>query len=222
MSLINEALKKVQNQNPGQGTPPTTTLPPLPPPTPPAARKPHRSFLWGFLAAVLVVGLFTSMLASFFVWQILGPDKPPASTETLPPLPRSADSLEPPPMVPEAAEPVPEAPQPEPIASEESPSPPPSADLPPPVAAPEPAPAPAREPDLPPDPQVVARLMELEIRGIMSGGIKVLIHDRANDRTRAYRVGETIEGAMGLSIAGIAPDTIQFRDYAGAIHTKSF
>jgi hypothetical protein len=56
----------------------------------------------------------------------------------------------------------------------------------------------------------------------MSGGVKVLIHDESTGQTRAYRVGEDLEGTMGLVVVGITPNTIQFRDYAGSIHSKSF
>ena len=70
MSLINEALKKAQPERPG--TPPPSPQPhhlELPPQKPP---KRKRSYLWGFLLAVIIVGLFSTMVTAFLVYQILG------------------------------------------------------------------------------------------------------------------------------------------------------
>ena len=69
---------------------------------------------------------------------------------------------------------------------------------------------------------VLLRLMDIEIRGIMSGGARVLIHDAATGRTRAYQPGETLEGAVPLVFESISTNSIQFRDNAGFLHTKSF
>lgn len=263
MSLINEALKKVQNQQGGTG--PTT--PPGPPVTPhapqhtPPDKGKHRSFVWGFVVAVLIIGLVTSLLATFFVWQILGTDEPVQATE--PAIVEQAPVKEPvpDPATPTVSEPdataavTPEAapliPEPDQVVAtaipQEQPGPvaqaaPPTTNLPEPtstpsaqavetqtstpaenqvpvaVSPPEPQPSAPR----PPDPAVVTRLQQVQIRGIMSGGIKVLIQDEFTGRTRAYRVGESLEGTMGLVVVGITPNTIQFRDYAGSIHTKSF
>jgi hypothetical protein len=268
MSLINEALKKVQNQQGATGP----TLPPGPPvtPHPPHASQPgkgkHRSFVWGFVVAILIIGLVTSLLATFFVWQILGTDEPvkksdpvvvqdsspdqPASNPAKPlkvenlgpePEPQSAQASQSPtvPVV-AAAEPPSTDPNPavqtlpslvespEPVSTPPAQAVEPSQALPsapvqtPSTAAVAEAPPPEASAPKPPDPAVVTRLQQVQIRGIMSGGIKVLIHDESTGRTRAYRVGENLEGTMGLVVVGITPNTIQFKDYAGSIHSKSF
>ena len=96
------------------------------------------------------------------------------------------------------------------------------------VAAPTPAAAPAKEvatpaaPPAKPNPAVWARLQELEIRGIMSGGEKVLIFDTSTGKTKSYKPGDILDGSLALSISSIETDAILFEDYGGIIHTKSF
>lgn len=261
MSLINEALKKVQNQQGGTG--PTT--PPGPPDMPhaPNSRQPekgkHRSFIWGFVVAVLVVGLVTTLLTTFFVWQILGTEEPVQPSEPVLVEEAAAESEAAPPIGAADEEPLPSpsktaetsapeqasiaeiAPAPEltpvPVAEADAPAALETAPEPTPVAPVETAaevatvqeetPSPTSvsgQPDSPkpPDPAVMTRLQQVQIRGIMSGGIKVLIHDAFTGQTRAYRAGEALEGTMGLVVVEITPNTIQFKDYAGSIHTKSF
>ena len=74
----------------------------------------------------------------------------------------------------------------------------------------------------PPNPAVRSRLQELEIRGIMSGGTRVLIFDTTNSRSKAYRPGEIVEGPLALKISAISQNIIEFEDYAGSKYTKSF
>lgn len=258
MSLINEALKKAQSQSRtsdgAAANPPGSSPPQQPHPEQPA--RPRRSFLWGFLMAILVVGTVTTLLTTFFVRQILGPTKPDesepdlaqASVESPSPDPAVIAAPPPPPTqsVP-ATQPVPALPQIPPSAPAASRAdPPPDSAISP--AAGEPAPEPAvtldtaekpvasdPEPEAapalpdgtppapkPPDPAIMARLMEIEIRGMMSGGTKVLVHDKASGKIKAYEAGDTLEGPMGLVVEKIHPDSIQFRDYAGSLHTKSF
>jgi hypothetical protein len=78
------------------------------------------------------------------------------------------------------------------------------------------------KPPTPPNPAVWARLQELEIRGIMSGGNKVLIFDLSTGKTKSYQPGDILDGSLALKIASIDPSAILFEDYAGSIHTKSF
>ena len=66
------------------------------------------------------------------------------------------------------------------------------------------------------------RLAQLEIRGIMSGGSRVLIFDKATGKTKAFEPGEALEGPLGLKVASIAPGAIVFEDHDGVPHSKSF
>jgi len=250
MSLINEALKKAQQDRP-EMSPAPPPGDPMPPPRPPQhqEKKKHRGFLWGFLLALVIVGAVSSLLAAFLVLQLLDPKSPepepePGSTpvvqtESAPlpeareastiqeaevlieessiPVPDEAKEMEPPseaaPLVedlqasPEITADAPIASIPEAEAVENQP-----------IVKEIPAPP---EPRLP-NPDVIARLREVEIRGIMSGATKVLIHDISTGKTRGYTVGESMQGPLGLSIFKISNNSIQFKDYAGHIHTKSF
>jgi hypothetical protein len=215
MSLINEALKKAQGDRPTKGpTNPSagSGLPVEAHYTPPP-KKNSRSYLWGFILSILIVGTFTVLLSTYFVFKLAGEDESKGNTssqtvgqpaETVP----EVVVLESPPT-PQQAEAIPT--QSDPAAK--------------PVPVPEPEvvePAEPIKPALPPDPAVIARLMELEIRGIMSGGTRVLIFDQFSNRNKAYRVGDSLEGPMGLVVENISNSSIKFKDYAGQIHTKSF
>jgi len=240
MSLINEALKKAQGQRQSQEgtTPPGGPVPPHEPHHPPAQKPHRRSFLWGFLMAVLIVGAFSILLTTFFVRQILNDsennktDQPSESAITEPEAAKASGSsssvtgiekTEKSPGKQENAskEAVPAetdlpakeetGPVPEGVtASEDEPR-----------AIPETG-SPARTiPPQPPNPAVVARMLEIEIRGVL-GGSKVLILDQATGRTKAHRVGDPLEGSMGLIVEEITGSHIKFKDYAGYIHSKSF
>ncbi|MEX0332254.1 MAG: hypothetical protein AB3N64_12610 [Puniceicoccaceae bacterium] len=226
MSLINEALKKAQPER--SGTPPPVPpkhleMPQVPPSEPP---KRKRNYLWGFLMAVVIVALFSALVTTFLVYQILGDEDgttAPAETAAVEPtetapaqvwekLPdeeatstavaeveTTAVSL--PTGDSRIADEVEELPASEAVATvEESPPAPPAK----------------------PNPAVWARLQELEIRGIMSGGEKVLIFDTSTGKTKSYTPGDVLDGSLALSISSIESDAILFEDYGGIIHTKSF
>ena len=81
MSLINEALKKAQPERPDTPHHPKHLETPPMKHQPPPKRK--RSYLWGFLLAVLIVALVSALLSTFLVYQILGDeDKPVANSES--------------------------------------------------------------------------------------------------------------------------------------------
>jgi cytoskeletal protein RodZ len=227
MSLINEALKKAQPERP--------VAPNTPPPPPSQGehyqtpRKKKRGYLWGFLMAVLLVGLFSAIVSTFLVYQILGDEtgetaskESPAETsapveagtvwEKLPEEPASepvvasvsADATEPAITTPVAAVETVEPAKPvEPVAAAVEQT----------VTAAPPA---------KPNPAVWARLQELEIRGIMSGGNKVLIFDLSTGKTKSYKPGDILDGSLALTISSIESGEILFEDYGGTIHTKSF
>ncbi|MEX0325454.1 MAG: hypothetical protein AB3N33_05135 [Puniceicoccaceae bacterium] len=226
MSLINEALKKAQPERSG-------TPPPLPPkhleaPNVPSPQPPRRkrSYLWGFLMAVVIVALFSALVTTFLVYQILGDE----DGETAQATPAEVESTEASPaqvwekLPEEAATTVAseEAAGPEQVALAADPLPEDAVedDIPPgPVAAVEETPV---APPAKPNPAVWARLQELEIRGIMSGGEKVLIFDTSTGKTKSYKPGDVLDGSLALSISSIEIDAILFEDYGGIIHTKSF
>lgn len=226
MSLINEALKKAQPERP---TAPNT---PQPPPQqgehyqPPRKRK--RGYLWGFLMAVLIVGIFSAVVTTFLVYQILGENEgDPATVQT-------ATESEATPGPETVWEKLPEAATEAPaedtaIAGETGLAAAASgiADEVKPVASSEHVPEPVEEavtqaPPARPSPAVWARLQELEIRGIMSGGNKVLIFDQSTGKTKSYEPGEIVDGSLALSVRSIESGEILFEDYGGSIHTKSF
>ena len=71
MSLINDALKKAQPQR-------STDDRLVPEQTEATHYKPQKkkkNYLWGFLLAVIIVGLFSAAVTSFLVYQILGDEK---------------------------------------------------------------------------------------------------------------------------------------------------
>ena len=78
------------------------------------------------------------------------------------------------------------------------------------------------KPPAKPNPAVWARLQELEIRGIMSGGEKVLVFDTSTGKSKSYEPGDIVDGTLSLKISSIESDAILFEDYGGIIHTKSF
>ena len=209
MSLINEALKKAQgprSTNSGRSTeapsPSTAGKDPVPP------RRSRLRYLWGFLLSVLIVGILSTAFTSFFIWQLLEEEEAPQ--------PPARESVA-------ADNSVPETPLPE-----KEPSPAPTEDLsgeaPPlePLSSPPSTHTEPPPPPQPPDPAVVARLLELEIRGVMSGGTRILLYDQATDLTKAYRKGEALEGSVELTIEIISETSIEFKDHAGNLHTKSF
>ncbi len=220
MSLINEALKKAQAS---QGRPgPLLPLQGAPQPVPGAPPRRHR-YLFGFLAALLLVGVFSAAMTSFFVWQLLGPKDRQPETGFRPPVgvaaPGAADAqpaLESP-LPAEPAEPAPAETAPaEPAAlaaaaaAVQLAEPEQLSGL---VAVAGPADSPA--------PETAKRLGELEIRGIL-GVSRVLLHDLASGRSRAYRVGDSVEGYPELIVASITDSSVTFKDHDGFIHTKPF
>jgi cytoskeletal protein RodZ len=222
MSLINEALKKAQPERPSDK--------PTPPPMDPSAGvqqppKRKKNYLWGFLLAVLIVGLFSAAVSTFLVYQVLGDsDGKDAASSSTQEEASSTDSDQMWVKMAEAttsgslAEQVQTAPEePQPVSNETVMNESASAET-----FPETSEAALSKPPTPPNPAVWARLQELEIRGIMSGGNKVLIFDLSTGKTKSYQPGDILDGSLALKIASIDPSAILFEDYAGSIHTKSF
>ncbi|MBW7895314.1 MAG: hypothetical protein H3C27_09395 [Opitutaceae bacterium] len=211
MSLINEALKKVQRQR--------TAVEPAPP-LPggnggPAPRKRGRALPTQTLllivagAAVLIV---VSVVLTIFLVR-----SEPGTTEPTAPVTAKADA---PADAPAATAPAPVitlpkievpviTPEPEPV-----------------VAAPEPAvetkPAPEAKTvgPTPPvyDERVYAFIDRLQVMGIRSSGSdsKVLMNDRV------YRVNDIVERSLGLKLMEVTSDSLIFIDPSGATYTKNF
>ncbi len=252
MSLINDALKKAQAERPS----PPTHHPGMEDaqrsvPQPPRRR---RRYLFGFIMAVLVVGLFSTAVSSYLVYQILGSDKATPAEEAAAPEsapaviveePVVTEETEPPaPPIPEAAEePVP-IPATEAVAmTETEPAPVETVavvEVSPPVTAasaapPEATAMTASAPEVTTEtqatspeafPEVWTRLQDFEIRGVMSGGgdrlPKVLIYDLRSQKSRSYRPGDLIDGALSLKVASVTPGTIYFENHVGARFSKAF
>jgi len=238
MSLINEALKKAQSDRPVGDAGSRDHL--LHMPGPPHKQPPRkRSPIWGFLLAVLIIGLFSASVTTILVYKILGEEETPPQTaqvaKTKPGTPAVETAAQEQPE-PEAATPVVEAATedpvvPEPIPAEAAGQSATSSAVvtvnagEPVTVTPEqslPAAEPVQSPPPVPNAAMWARLEELEIRGMMSGGTKVLIYDSASGKTRSFVEGDLIDGTLGLRISSIQSNSIVFEDYGGNELTKSF
>ncbi|MFP4541318.1 MAG: hypothetical protein ACLFR7_06775 [Opitutales bacterium] len=93
----------------------------------------------------------------------------------------------------------------------------PAPSLPPPAARPEPEPPPTE-----PDPAHLAYVAQLEVRGVMTGGRKVLLYDPQIQRSRALAEGDLIGEAQVLHITAIEPHRLVFQDESGALYTKRY
>lgn len=238
MSLINEALKKAQSERPssiqnhpvmqGGGHSHPQQKPP---------RK--RRFLFGFIMAVLIVGLFSTGVSTYLVYQILGTDKSEEAgnaqaarpvevaatqadpaTATTPP-PAETVKVQEPVVGKEVTEVVKAAPT-TPVEAPVAQQPVPQEIVAPPPVVEVPAPEPAVVQAAGTDPSTWNRIDEFEIRGIMSRGEKVLIFDARNQRSKTYRPGDLIDGALSLRVASITTSVITFENNDGAQFRKSF
>ncbi|MCD8483651.1 MAG: hypothetical protein LR015_13950, partial [Verrucomicrobia bacterium] len=65
---------------------------------------------------------------------------------------------------------------------------------------------------------------QIEVRGLMGDGRKVLLFFRDTGRTQAFDVGSVINNEWQIRISGVAdnPRRVVFEDNAGAIYTKQF
>jgi flagellar basal body-associated protein FliL len=245
MSLINEALKKAQSDRPSSihAHPAMQGMPMDPQQKPPKKKR----YLFSFIIAILVVALLSTLISTYLVYQILGdddsqpdevvqsdkvevipeqaapiPDQEPVEPEPVTPGPvakhtvdeeNQATQVEEP-QVEVAIEKVEEStPLPEPTPVE---------------VIPEPEPVPVIQEAAPTiakidtNPQVWNRLMEFEIRGIMSGGTRVLIFDSRTGKARAYQPGDLVDGALSLKVSSIDQNIINFQNNDGSIFPKSF
>lgn len=113
------------------------------------------------------------------------------------------------------------APSPTPAPDAQAPRPEPVAGLPTPSAI---SAAPAPPPATPPEqrPEVRQRIANLEIRGIMRGGGKVLLYDAQIQRSRAFSSGDDVDTDLGITIFSISSNQLTFIDEEGARYLKRF
>jgi hypothetical protein len=220
MSLINEALKKAQQSAPSPQHPVMASPSPAQVEPAPAASPPRKSFIWGFIAALLLVGIVTTLMTAFIVSQFLGDSDKESSvkSEDSNPTTLAAEGLAP------GSQPLVEQPlignsrtDMDEAGNAGTAS----------ATAPVLAKTVQSEPEeVPTEPQpmqeVYSRLNEFQIRGVMSGGTKVLIYDRGSETTRAYVPQDTLPGPYPVTLIRINSNSITFADHAGAQYTKSF
>lgn len=242
MSLINEALKKAQGER--GDTPSASTSDPLPDHLgtnyTPKPRK--RNHIWGFIIAVLVITLIGTIASVILLKQFMPTEEAPeitaAPAKTQPGTTPAAPAPE---AIPPAAPTVAEVEPPTPVSTVEvpviiqtieAPAPRTAAETATPIAEPDPL-DPFLQEETPKttkpitsssgaNPAVWNRLQNLEIRGVMSGGEKVLIQDLRSGRTKRFGPGDMVDGTLGLRITTITLSEIVFTDYDGSQYTKSF
>lgn len=217
MSLINDALKKAQRQRTGDHSP--TSQPPMPGGGPVPARPARAGN--GFNPQLLLIGagaLLGLALAGgsvFFLRDRKSDSAPttvasvengapakiaaePPATLTVPPTSTVAPKAEPTVVI--KTEPAPEA-----VATA-------------PVAASEPV-APKPEPEPAPSLRMIEAIEALRVAGIRASAgsdAKVLMNDRV------YRLGDTVDHALGIKLTGVTASSLTFRDASGATYTRNF
>lgn len=219
MSLINDALKKAQRQR-GDSNPPSPSAPSAAPMPGPLSAAPSRRATPASRPQLLLLGVGTLLglaLALGAVFLLRQPEPPASAT------PPAAASVAPEPARTAAAEPAASLPvtasSPTPAKAEEAPlltvSTRPS----------EPAPVltPAASPATPATPPrasltMIQTIEAFRIAGVRASGpdSKVLMNDRV------YRIGDTVDHALGIRISAVTANSITFVDEAGAAYTRNF
>lgn len=244
MSLINEALKKAQNErqpggNAKQAAAEAAAAAILSS-QPEKPRRRKRNYLWGFIISVLVVGLLASGVSLILVNQLVKEEEayrqqPAPQAQAAVPVPETAaqtpaaDAA--PAQAQDSAETATLAGRAETVSAPMADSVPPVNTPVSPVAMDEPAAAPVADsrtsstrpaPEARANPEVWARLEEFEIRGIMPGGSKVLIFDKRTSQSQTFRTGDMLDGTLGIRLGNLSPNQIEVEDYGGYTYTKSF
>jgi hypothetical protein len=250
MSLINEALKKVQSQTPGS----PLSGPPSGAPTPPPAEPiKFRGWLTLVLSAMVVFLMFALIIVLLSaVWSDDGAEEMAATTRpALPhsaalPLEDSASELAP--LVYRSVEDDLIEEKAEIARSAQKTIAPVEVDPQPPASLPQPNESlqvvegtPPRESTVivqqsrftqpsasapAPTPAESAAIQEfidaLDIRGVMSAGQRLLIHNQQSGRTQAYQAGSLIDEKLNLSLLKVEDRLITFTTNDGQIYTKRF
>lgn len=233
MSLINDALKKAREEKEEPQVPSAGTSNSGEEKRPP----PRRRTLRGVIFTMLIGGFAASGLSLYLAASILKEEPAPAPSAKPPPTKEPV----------RAANPVPEEKRPDPAKSvpEEAPilleepggqepaisaetKGPATADLPEPTQAPNATKEAAdatksgEAPPPPPDPALAERVAGLRVRGIVSGGKRVLLYDPASGDTKAYEPGDRLDGEPRLLLEGVEKTKLHFRDPHGNRLTQFF
>lgn len=221
MSLINDALKKAEEENhrrPGAGA--------EGPRPEERVASPKRRMLRGVLFTVLLGGFATAALSLYLAASML--EEAPATPGEREPLAKVPEA-EPPPE-PDPAEPPPEPVAPaRAVASAKADAPgevgePEGKVEPEPLPEPEPPAAPpvASEPGPGPDTVLEDHVKGLRVRGLLSDGQRILLYDPAADRTAALEPGDRLPGEPKLRLEKIGQSELHFIDPHGNRYTQFF
>lgn len=248
MSLINEALKKVQSQAPGAPLSGPASGAPTSPPAEQAKYRGWLTLVLSLMVLVLMAALIMVLLSA--AWKGDEPEVIAASpTPTLPhsaPIPYDDTTADLAPLVYRSVEEDPAIENPSlltssaptsitPVTTDPEPEIHPA---PPVVSTPKVKEAPPKEvtvivqqsrtaqADVPAAPAKSAAVQEfidaLDIRGVMSSGQRILIHNRSSGRTQAYQAGSILDESLNLSILKVEDRLITFTTDDGQIYTKRF
>jgi hypothetical protein len=217
MSLINEALKKAQRQRtPDAGAPDLAASANAP--SGPIVRRsrpmPAQTLLL-IVAGAAVLIVFSAIGTVYLMNRTPEPKSVPVTILPPPPVAPAPDTSPSPVIVAPSLDVASNAPaESSAPAAVELPAipltqPAPTA----PTAEPAPAPAPAL-----PDPRIQTFVDAIRVAGIRSSGAesKVLMNDRV------YRVGDTVDLALGIKLEAVAPDSLTFVDAHGASYKRNF
>lgn len=220
MSLINDALKKAQQQRTGD-SPSLDALPSLGGQSP--RRIARRAKPPGFNTLLLRSGIGAGLLVVILILGFLLIRNKSASTETEKPVSVAATVTPPTPAVvqrppaavnsfvvpikaPPVAAPVVKPIEPEPKVEPAKTEPPPPEPVK--VIAPPPRMAPA----------AISFIENIRVTGIRASATdsKVLMNDRV------YRIGDSVEHQLGIKLVGIESTSLTFEDLQGASYTRQF
>lgn len=230
MSLINDALKKAQaQQRSAEAT--REALPSQAPSAQPTYVQPAKQGP-GVIAILLMIVVVASLVGGAVALVMIGfggesadaDQAPPPSTITRPdPQLTAADSsqdLDPvrfETLQPETAEEPPPLPEPSPPVAESAPAAEPA---PPEADASTSVPAGGGPPQ--PNPEILAYLGNVEVRGIMAKTKRVLLFDGATGRTDSYGEGEYFNLEQQVRVHQISSQGIIFIDHVGVTYIKYF
>lgn len=227
MSLINEALKKVQSQAPGSPLSGPASGAPLPPPAEQAKIRGWLTLVLSTMVLILLCALILILVSA--AWKGDDPEVVIASqTTTLPhsgPMPFGDSAPELTPLVYrsveeiEGVEKLPEEPgEIKPLVDD---SPPREVTVI--VQQTRPTPPVGTSTSSPARSVAVEEVIDaLDIRGVMSSGQRLLIHNNESGRTQAYQAGSIIDEALKLRILKVEDRLITFTTDDGQIYTRKF
>ena len=224
MSLINDALKKAEEDKRRRTDPGGKAAA-----SAETRASPKRKMLRGVLFTMLLGGFAASALSLYLAASMLGEDpEPPRKTRAIAKAPEPSPTPEPKPEPQPEPMPEPDSPPKAPGREEaveiEEPAVREETDPPAPVPEPVPPTAPATEEEAPPgpDPSLQDRVSGLRVRGVVSGGQRILLYDPAGDDTAALEPGDRLPGEPRLRLEKIRQNELHFIDPHGNRYTQFF